>query len=518
MPTSTGNPNTKELVDSLSQPDAYRYPIDGDIEICTTHISNVFLAGDYVFKVKKPITTNFLDYSTLELRKHYCDEEVRLGKRYDEDLYQGVVAISLDDGKLRVEGDGEPVEFAVKMKRFPSDALLSERIKHGVLTSDEVVQLAGWLGTFHQNAAICDPEFAKGWTGFLKSNSLHILEQLEAFLCDETIGTLQVLRNWSDEYLCEHRDRFERRVEGNFIRECHGDLHLQNVVHWGDRLIPFDGIESSERLRWIDVLSDAAFLSMDLAARGHLDLSRSFINAYVQRTGDYESLELLRWFLFYRAIVRAMVPAMRASQLDVAEEERVEALADAHRHVDLAYRFTLREEPSLWITHGVSGSGKTTLSETVIQRHECFRVVSDVERKRMQGIRPTERVVDEMKTRLYSDAHTEATYQRLATLSRGILRAGYSVIVDATFLKQKQRELFVGLAEAEGVAFRILECRSDRQTLHQRVADRIAKDTSASDADVKVLEAQLAQQEPLTDSERRFAIEIPSLVSTVERL
>ncbi len=517
--SSAEDVHTTELKVSLTRPEAYPHDVVGEIEVFETDISIVFLVGQFAYKVKKPLTTDFLDYSNLQLREYYCTEEVRLGRRYDETLYLGVVPITLRDGELKVGGDGEIVEYAVKMTRFPKGSLLSERIDEGLLTSQEVLDLADWIAVFHQSATVCEPEFADGWPDFLNSNSRLLLDRLEdQAIDDSTVATIKVLRDWSTEYFANHRDQFAQRVSDGFIRECHGDLHLQNVVHWGDRLIPFDGIEFNERLRWIDVLSDAAFLAMDLAARGHLDLSRSFINAYVQRSGDYDSLSLLRWFLFYRALVRAMVPMMRASQFDISKEEQDQATIDARRHLDLAYRFTLKETPSLWITYGVSGSGKTTVSESVVQRHDCFRVVSDVERKRLFGLEPTDRVSDIAKKTLYGTEHTATTFQRLGCLARRVLRAGYSVIVDATFLKRQHREQFEQIAKTEGVAFRILECQSDLQTLHQRVADRIAKDTSASDADVNVLNHQLAERDCLSPSERRYVIEIPNLVDTVSRL
>ncbi|EMI56057.1 bifunctional aminoglycoside phosphotransferase/ATP-binding protein [Rhodopirellula sallentina] len=516
--------STAELVDELSRAEAYPHAVDGEIQTHETHISVVFLAGDFVYKVKKPLTTDFLDYSSIQLRQYYCHEEIRLGRRYDKDLYVGVVPILLEDDRLRI-GDEETdaaanvVDYAVKMRRFPDEALLSRRIKRGVLTSQEVHDLAEWIATFHQSAAICDPEFADGWPNFLGTNSRQLFDQLDDLLIDdESRATLAVLRSWSAEFLSDHRNEIADRIPNGFIRECHGDLHLQNVVHWGDRLIPFDGIEFNERLRWIDVLSDAAFLSMDLAAKGHLDLSRSFINAYVERTGDYDSLCLLRWFHFYRALIRAMVPAMRASQFDMSDEESREAHEMTRTQLDLAYRFTLRETPSLWITYGVSGSGKTTLSETVVQRHDCFRVVSDVERKRLKGLASTDRVHGDEIGRLYSASHTDATYRRIGVLAARVLRAGYSVIVDATFLRRRHRERFETIAKTEGVAYRILECECDPQTLHQRIANRIARDDDASDADLNVLDRQIAHRDPLSKAERSHVIHIPNLVDTVEQI
>jgi len=507
MNIPTDDPVTPtELVVELKKRTAYPHAVGDPIVVHETHISIVFLAGEFAYKIKKSIKNDFLDYSTLDRRKHFCEEEVRLDGRYAEDLYMGVVPINRVGDTLAIQGDGEPIEYAVKMRRFPADALLSERIDAGMLTTEEVFQLAGIVAEFHGDATVGNNAIASQWPDFLVKNVDQIITTIQATADPKTAATLEVLHRWSNEFFRDHFQTLANRVDDGFIRECHGDLHLANVVEWRDRLVPFDGIEFNEHLRWIDVLSDAAFLAMDLAARGHLDLSRSFLNAYLERTGDYGSTELLRLFLFYRSLIRALAASMRSDTEDRCE------------HVDLAYRFTLRETPRLWITHGVSGSGKTTLSEAVVQRHEAFRLRSDVERKRLFGLTPTDRPSAELIANMYSSEANERTYARLSELAGGILRAGYSVIIDATFLKKTDRDRFHDVAIEQGVAFAILDCHSDLQTLRQRVADRAARGDDASDADLKVLEHQLANHEPLSATERKHVIEIPDRVQIAEQL
>ncbi len=509
---------TDKLISGLTSVDAYPHPVDGVIEVHETHISIVFLAGEFAYKVKKSIKTDFLDYSTLALRKQYCEEELRLDSRYASDLYCGVVTIGLQNGVLRVGVEENPIEYAVKMRRFPQTALLSERIAAGQLTGDEVRRLAEVVAEFHRTATVCDPVFALGWPKYVFDNVALILDQLREHSDRDSLATLSTLRMWSNKYIAEHSREFSDRIDGGFIRECHGDLHLANVVHWGDRLFPFDGIEFNERLRWIDVLSDAAFLAMDLAARGHLDLSRSILNAYLERSGDYASLVTLRWFLVYRSLVRALVATIRARQNEITEHERTFALQDARDHIQLAYRFTLKDSPRLWITHGVSGSGKTTLSELVVRRHDALRLRSDIERKRLFGLTSTDRPTSQQQAAMYGEDSNERVYEHLKEVSSSILRAGYSVVIDATFLKLSDRERFHELATQEGVALGILDCHSDEQTLQQRVADRMAKNDDASDANLQVLKQQLANREPLTDSERELVVDIPDLVQIAEQL
>ena len=345
-----------------------------------------------------------------------------------------------------------------------------------------------------------------------------ILQTLEADASSSVAASLNTIRFWSDAFVAVHLKDFESRAIGGFIRECHGDLHLQNVVHWNGKLVPFDGIEFSDDFRFIDVISDAAFLAMDFAARGHLDLARSFINRYLEQTGDYKSLVVLRWYMVYRSLVRAMVAKMRAEQHASDLEIYEESIKDCHDHINLAYRFTLVEEPSLFITHGFSGSGKTTVSEVVVTRRGAIRLRSDIERKRQFGLTVDDVLDENEKKQIYSGSANLATYKRLERLARIILRCGYPVIIDATFLKHSDRQRFHQFAVAQGVPFAILDCHGDVATLRQRIADRMAKECDASDADLAVLDLQLKSHDPLTKEEQQSVIDIPDLVSTIDQI
>jgi aminoglycoside phosphotransferase family enzyme/predicted kinase len=518
-----------QLIEGLRSPNAYPH-IDADsVEVHQTHISWVYLIGDYGFKLKKPIRTSFLDYSTLEKRKHFCEEEVRLDRRYAPDLYLAVVPIRMIDGRPFVEqmpegvsgGPGEIVDYAVKMRRFPDDALLSRRMRSGTLTTQEVFSLAELVADFHQSATRLDVKISDNRLGSVDRVYQDAADNLRS-LADEVSGqsarTVQVLTRWTRDYFDDHRRVFLQRVANGFIRECHGDMHLANIVYWKDRLIPFDGIEFNETFRWIDVISDAAFVAMDLAARGRLDLCRSFINAYLERTGDHASLAVLRWYLVYRALTRAKISAMRAAQPGLADLQRKSAMEDCRQQVELAYRFSLRDEAALWITHGVSGSGKTKISELVVQRRGAIRLRSDLERKRHFGLTPMLRPSRDQHKTLYCDSAHHATYARLRQLSRCILRAGYPVVVDATFLKEDERTIFRNLARREGATFGILDCHADQVTLHQRVADRMARGDDASDADIAVLEHQLACHEPLSVNESAEVVQIPDPVISIDSM
>ncbi|MEO9593760.1 AAA family ATPase [Rhodopirellula bahusiensis] len=497
-----------KLVAALKEPEAYPHPVNGPIVVHETHISFVFLAGEFAYKIKKPLKTDFLDYSTLEKRHRFCEEELRLDRRFADDLYVRVVPITLSDGVVAVRGRGDAIEYAVQMRRFPETALLSHRIENGNLTNSEVLQLADSVAGFHRDAVVCHSGVAQEWPAFLVRNIRQIFDAIEKHTDIDQSGTVEALHDWTHDwthdFLCLNTHRLTNRINAGFIRACHGDLHADNVVYWRNKLVPFDGIEFNDHLRWIDVLSDAAFLAMDLSARGRHDLCRSFLNAYLERTGDYESLGLLRFFLMYRALVRALTASMRDDDEDVGE------------YLDLAYRFTQQDTPRLWITHGVSGSGKTTLSEAVVQRHDAIRLRSDVERKRLFGLSRTDRPGPDQIATVYEGDASEKTYRRLAELARQVLSSGYSVIVDATFLKRFQRGRFHEVAMRAGVPFGILDCHTDVQTLRQRVSDRWARNEDASDADLTVLGHQLAYHEPLSESERALVVDVPDVVEMAE--
>ena len=500
----------KHIAYLLQSVDAYPHAVEGEIEVIETHISWVILAGDYAYKIKKPIRNSFLDYTTLELRKHFCEAELRLNQRFAEELYLGVVAIVDNNGRLLVGGPGEPIEYAVKMKRFPSDALLLDRLSHGFVTLIDVRRLARRIADFHQVAAQAEPSSRFGAPDLVYQEALDNIREIEASNIARLSDTLPLLQQWAADHYATHVEKFQSRKMGGHIRECHGDLHLGNIVEWNNALVPFDGIEFCDEFRWIDTLSDAAFTAMDFVAHGRSDYYHSFINAYFEATGDYGSIPVLQWYLVYRAMVRAKVAAVRFSQTESNPHAHSQAEVDVATLVSLAQRLTEADKarPSLCITHGVSGSGKTTGSEQVVQRHGAIRICADVERKRLVGLKPNDRFSkgDERVASLYTDEMKTRTYQRLAELAEELIQAGTSVVVDATFLVKGQRLLFRDLADRLKVPFHILAFNAEPETLRQRVVDRSLANQDASDADLAVLESQVQRQQPLDEDELKLTI------------
>ena len=302
------------------------------------------------------------------------------------------------------------------------------------------------------------------------------------------------------------RETFTARKAGGFVRECHGDLHLGNVALIDGQPTPFDGIEFSEAFRWIDVMSDVAFMVMDLADRRLPRLANRFLNAYLESTGDYAGMAVLRFYLVYRALVRAKVACIRVRQQGVPADELRRGEREHLEYLRLAHSLATESRRALVLMHGLSGSGKTTVAQYLIETLGAVRVRSDVERKRLVGLEAQARSGSALGAGLYAADLTARTYARLAELARAIVDTGYPAVVDATFLSRSQREAFAALARELGVPFAIADCQAPEALLRERVALRERAARDASEAGLAVLEHQLASREPLTDEELRARV------------
>lgn len=489
------------IIEGLLDPDIYPHPCT-KVDLIQTHISWVFLTGLRVYKIKKPVNLGFVDFTSLERRKHFCSEEIRLNRRMAPDLYLDVVPITGSVEHPQIDGDGPVIEYAVRMRQFEKSHLLTS-VATAELTIDRIEQLAADCASFHDRADAVPPDSQFGTPeAVLKP----VVENFEAMKdCDdstcETVADLRERVNFSFGRLIP---AIKKRKSAGRVRECHGDLHLGNMFLEQDRITVFDGIEFNESLRWIDVISDIAFLVMDLTVRGHHDLANRFLNRWLEQTGDYDGLTVLPFYCSYRAAVRAKVDVIRIHQPDVSFSEQRHLSRDCCDYLKLAHQFLIRKPPSLTITMGLSGSGKTTVTDELIAQGDAIRIRSDVERKRMYGLGLTETSDDEMKSRMYSEQSTAAVYDRLRHRAATVIDAGYPVVVDATFLKRQQRKSFARLAEGLGVPFAIIYCHASENVLRQRIRTRHAKGSDPSEASEAVLDRQLAIVEPLDDSEAEY--------------
>jgi hypothetical protein len=480
------------LVQSLlTDPACYDHPV-AKVELVETHISWVLLTGCYAYKIKKPVNLGFLDFSTLALREQDCRDELRLNRRLAADYYLDAVAITGRPDAPRINGSGEPLEFAVKMRQFPADATLDRCAGRGELGNLQIDALAARLAHFHLSE--CERSTADSLWGEPETIAFPVEENFQVLARCIKADELADLRRWCHEEHARLTPVMRARKENGFVRECHGDLHLANLAWAAEGLVIFDALEFSPALRWIDVISEVAFCYMDLLHRKFPALASRLLNAWLEVTGDYQGVVLLRYYTVYRALVRAKVAALRAEQGCTAS--RVE-INDC---LQLAEQLSTFYSPlSLYITHGLSGSGKTTISQQRLEEYGLIRLRSDVERKRMAGFGALAKSAAE--DGLYTATFSRRTYEHLAHLAEGLLTAGWSVIVDAAFIEKNQRDLFHALAMNCGARFQILDIQVEPDILRERVSRRSAEGCDASEADLQVLQHQLDTAQPLGEDE-----------------
>lgn len=488
------------LIQALHRAVCYDHPAP-EIRLLETHISWVLLTGLFAYKIKKPTNLGFLDFSTLEKRRHYCTEELRLNRRLAPQLYLDVVPITGTATAPVLNGSGETIEYAVKMSQFPQAARLDHVLARGELSLEHIDLLTQALGEFHARAGRAGDKQAFGSPEQVYGPVHENFEQIRPHLGSDDRAQLRRLEIWSELSFAELKNTFAERKRQGFIRECHGDAHLANMAWLDKRVVFFDCLEFNENLRWIDVISELAFVVMDLDDRGRSDLARRALNGYLESTGDYAGLKLLRFYHVYRALVRAKVACIRLTQNDLSAEEKQRVRKEYLGYTELAERYTQPAHAMLIITHGLSGSGKTWLTQKLLETIDAVRVRSDVERKRLHGLAPPACSDSGIDTGLYTAAATQRTYEQLAQLAGAILEAGQSAIIDAAFLKRTQRDRLRALAADKRVPFITLDLHAPEQILRARIQQRREREHDASEADVAVLEHQLATQEPLETDE-----------------
>jgi len=476
------------------------------VAVIETHISWVLLTGAFAYKVKKALNLGFLDFTTLEDRRHYCEQELRLNRRLAPTLYLDVVAITGTIARPVPAGSGAALEYAVQMREFPQAALASHVLARGELTPAHIDALAADVAAFHSRIAVARADSAFGIPDDILRLALENFDATRAAAegPSERAG-LDALHDWMRREHAACAPRFVQRREQGFVRECHGDLHLGNMALIDGRLTIFDCIEFNDRLRWIDVMSEVAFVVMDLQDRGAPALAHRFLNDYLEITGDYAGLPVLRFYLAYRAMVRAKVTRLRVNQME-GGEARSELLAEYGAYLGLARHYARPPSPAIVIAHGLSGCGKTTLTQEFLELTGAVRIRTDVERKRLHGLAGEERTGSAIATGLYTPEATRATYRRVLTDTHCVVAAGDIAVVDAAFLHRWQRDLFRQLAAELGIPFVIVAFAATEATLRRRLAQRSREGGGASDADAAVLEHQLRTQEMLAPDEQSFVV------------
>ena len=496
-----------QFLDALHDHSIYDHSVQ-EIKIIETHISWIVLTGDYAYKIKKPIKYSFIDFSTLEKRRFFCYEELRLNRRLAPDLYIEVVPIVGSLQQPLINMTGEAVEYAVKMRQFAQTWLLSYLSEHDQLLKHHIDSMAQQIADFHLHIDKCSTIDKFGSPEDICSWVADNFTQIESNSIDENFNEIEKLKKWSENEFRNKYNLFQIRKNNKFIRECHGDMHLNNMVLIKGTVTIFDGIEFNEHLRWIDVISEVAFVTMDLYDRGHSGFASRFLNAYLQHTGDYSGLALLKYYLVYRAMVRAKVSLLRIAQKNLKDEAQDKLKNDYISYLTLALQFIKEEKLALIITHGFSGSGKSMHTEKLLELLGAIRIRSDVERKRLFGFNSLANTMSGVNEDIYSYKSSEQTYVHLAELAKIILKSGLSVIVDACFLQQEQRIKFYNLAKNLGVTLVILDFHATTNSLKQRVFLRSNNKLEVSEADLKILDAQLSKYTPLESSEENYVIKV----------
>ena len=467
-----------------------------------THISFVLLTGTLAYKIKKAVDLGFLNFRTLSARRFHCDEELRLNRRLAPGIYLDVVPVTGTIDAPGLGGNGPVLDYAVRMREFPQDALATRALARGRLSPAHVDALAMRIAAFHRAAALAPARGTVGTPRTVLRLALQNFAELAPLLEDASdAAALSALEAWTRGEHARCAPAMARRRREGFVRECHGDLHLNNIAVVDGTPLPFDCIEFNDEMRWIDVASEIAFTTMDLYGRGRPDLAHRFLNAYLEATGDYDGLRVLRFYLVHRAMVRAKVDCLRAAQVPPGEAHAA-LHASFKRHLTLAGFLSRPAAPAVVITHGLAGSGKTTGTQALLEDVGGVRIRTDVERKRIHGLRAGDRPLAAVDAGLYASAATRTTYRRLLALARVATRAGYVIIVDGAFLKRWQRAMFRELSASAGIPFVIVSFVASETLLRARIARRLREARDASDADLGVLEHQLLTQEALTATER----------------
>lgn len=342
------------IVQHMLKPDFYPHPVTEPILFMQTHVSQVLLTGDYVYKLKKPVNFGFLDYSTLEKRKHFCEEEIRLNQRGAGSLYLGVVPLTQTNaGDFELEGSGEIVEYAVKMRQFPQSALLSDQFERGLIDEEKIRQLATVVAQFHSKTEVSDHIRTYGTIPVIRQSIDENYDQSVDFvgsatepqaLKPQTQKQFDETKAYTDRFFETQQALFQKRLDQDRIRACHGDLHLGNICEWESQIYLFDCIEFNEPFRFVDTMYDVAYIVMDLELAGREDLSKIFLNQYVEETGDYEGLEILPLYVSRQSYVRAKVTSFMLGDPSVSDADKQAANDRAAKYYQLAWSYVQKKK------------------------------------------------------------------------------------------------------------------------------------------------------------------------------
>lgn len=484
------------LIDAMMQPDFYPHPVR-QVQMLQTHISWVFLTGKYAYKLKKPLDLGFLDFTSLEKRHIFCERELHLNRRLAPAIYLEVLPISHIGGAYQLDNTNNIRDYCLKMLQFSQNDLLDRRLDDENFNPAWMDILARDIAIFHANAETGQNIRSFGDPHFLCEHimaNLGIAEKYAEISVDK--NRMENIRKFSESFLLNHATDIVARQQDEHIRDCHGDLHLKNMALFQGQPMVFDCIEFNDEYRMIDTMSDVAFLVMDCDARTRPDLGFRFLSRYLEFSDDYNGLTLLPLYLSYRAGVRGKVACLLSDDhgLDVGEKNHQQA--EAVRYFNLAESYALPPCPRLFAIGGLSGSGKSRLALLGCGIERAIIIRSDATRKRIAN--------QYTQIDLYGSEMNARTYKVMFTAAKTALAAGFSVILDATFLRQEERGHIRQLATSMNIESRIYWLNVDKQVLRQHIIWRMQKKTDVSDANLHVLDMQLAHYQRPQETDIRF--------------
>jgi aminoglycoside phosphotransferase family enzyme len=518
---------TADLIMALTCAEAYPGLPHADVTVVQTHISVLFFAGDRVYKVKKPIKLDFLDYSTLEQRRHFCEEEVRLNRRLAPGVYLGVVAIVRDpEGMIRVKGAGETIDHAVEMVRLPADRMMSAALDRGEIDNHQLDEIAQLLARFHRAVATGPGVDEFGQPAEIAKQVEENYRELQAFVTNGAAvpqgvtGTISCtlldhLHASARTWLTSHEDLLDRRAHDGHIREGHGDLHTGNICLTRDAILIYDCIEFSRRFRCRDVACELAFLAMDLDLRCFRGFARYLLHRYAALTADPELPSVADFYKIHLALVRGKVASIRAADPNLDTDGRERARLEAMRYFHLAGAYTLH--PTLILVCGLPATGKSHAARAIARPFEAAVLRSDVLRKKLAGLAPRACGGGELDTGIYAPEFTRRTYSALLDRAREHLRHNKTVIVDATFPTAAMRRPFFDAARESGIECVLVEMTCPEEVIRQRMRRRATDPVEVSDADWRVYQHVKARFEAPDEQCLRLDSQVPpeDMVATV---
>jgi uncharacterized protein len=486
---------TKQLVECLSSPSSYAHQ-PRDVRCIQTHISWVFIAPPFVFKVKKPVNLGFLDFSTLEKRRHFCQRELELNRRLCPEVYLEVIPIYASGDRFSLNAKGEPIEYALKMKQLPKGWFLNELLAKGVVGETEINRVISRLHQFYEADVPSQEVEHWGAPEKLKISTDENFAQVEAF-AGKTISPVafEAIRHFTNGFCAANQQLFNERIQQHRIRDCHGDLHLDHVHITPEATTIFDCIEFNDRFRFIDIANDLAFLAMDFDFDGARELSNLLLRNAASELGDTGLLKLANFYKCYRAFVRGKVESIQASSLEAADPQ--EHTKRAVRYFRLALRYAISgSQPLVLVIMGRVGTGKSTVARQLGSELDWPVFSSDRIRKTLAGVPLTERTAPELRENVYSDQMTDQTYQELVGQGLAALATCGGVILDATFSSRARRDYLRDECAKANVLLQVVELHTEKGEIANRLKKRGRTAEEISDARLEDLEKLSAAYEP----------------------